>query len=54
MNLVELESVDRVEITILLDNVTDALLVDQDGVRRIDWPRSRPASLGRSRRPTPG
>jgi 7,8-dihydropterin-6-yl-methyl-4-(beta-D-ribofuranosyl)aminobenzene 5'-phosphate synthase len=40
MNRVVLESVDRVEITILMDNVTDPLLVDQDGVRRVNWPRA--------------
>ena len=40
MNTVALESVDRVEITILIDNVTDPLLVDRDGVRRVNWPRA--------------
>src|SRR3954451_17692661 len=40
MNRVVLESVDRVEVTILMDNVTDPLLVDQDGVRRVNWPRA--------------
>jgi len=45
MNLVELESVDRVEITILMDNVTDALLVDQEGVGRINWPRALHGAL---------
>ena len=40
MTRVALESVDRVEITILMDNVTDPLLVDQDGVRRVNWPRA--------------
>src|SRR3954467_1160129 len=45
MNLVELESVDRVAMTILMDNVTDALLVDQDGVRRINWPRALHGAL---------
>jgi 7,8-dihydropterin-6-yl-methyl-4-(beta-D-ribofuranosyl)aminobenzene 5'-phosphate synthase len=40
MNPLALESVDRVEITILMDNVTDPLLVDQDGVRRVNWPRA--------------
>jgi 7,8-dihydropterin-6-yl-methyl-4-(beta-D-ribofuranosyl)aminobenzene 5'-phosphate synthase len=36
---VELEPVDRVRITILIDNLTDALLVDQPGVTRVNWPR---------------
>jgi 7,8-dihydropterin-6-yl-methyl-4-(beta-D-ribofuranosyl)aminobenzene 5'-phosphate synthase len=34
-----LEPVDRVRITILIDNLTDALLVDQPGVARLNWPR---------------
>ena len=40
MERVELEPVDRVEITILMDNVTDALLVDQAAVTRINWPKA--------------
>ena len=40
MSLVELDPVDRVEITILMDNVTDPLLVDQDAVARINWPKA--------------
>jgi 7,8-dihydropterin-6-yl-methyl-4-(beta-D-ribofuranosyl)aminobenzene 5'-phosphate synthase len=40
MSQVELEPVDRVEITILMDNVTDPLLVDQDAVARINWPKA--------------
>jgi 7,8-dihydropterin-6-yl-methyl-4-(beta-D-ribofuranosyl)aminobenzene 5'-phosphate synthase len=45
MNPVVLESVDRVEVTILMDNVTDPLLVDQDGVRRVNWPRALQGAL---------
>jgi hypothetical protein len=45
MNRVALESVDRVEVTILMDNVTDPLLVDQDGVRRVNWPRALQGAL---------
>jgi hypothetical protein len=30
MSRVELEPVDRVEITVLMDNLTDPLLVDQE------------------------
>jgi 7,8-dihydropterin-6-yl-methyl-4-(beta-D-ribofuranosyl)aminobenzene 5'-phosphate synthase len=45
MSPVTLESVDRVEITILMDNVTDPLLVDQDGVRRVNWPRAMNGAL---------
>ncbi len=40
MERVELEPVDRVEITVLMDNVTDALLVDQAAVTRINWPKA--------------
>jgi 7,8-dihydropterin-6-yl-methyl-4-(beta-D-ribofuranosyl)aminobenzene 5'-phosphate synthase len=40
MERVALEPVDRVEITILMDNVTDALLVDQPAVARINWPKA--------------
>jgi hypothetical protein len=36
MTGVELEPVDRVEITILMDNLTDPLLVDQESVARIN------------------
>jgi 7,8-dihydropterin-6-yl-methyl-4-(beta-D-ribofuranosyl)aminobenzene 5'-phosphate synthase len=40
MNRVELEPVDRVKITILMDNVTDPLLVDQEAVTRVNWPKA--------------
>ena len=39
MASIELEPVDRIRITILIDNLTDALLVDQAGVSRVNWPR---------------
>ncbi len=39
MSAIALEPVDRVRITILIDNLTDALLVDQPGVARLNWPR---------------
>jgi hypothetical protein len=45
MSRVELEPVDRVAITILMDNVTDPLLVDQDAVARINWPKALMAAL---------
>jgi hypothetical protein len=52
MSHVELEPVDRARITILMDNVTDPLLVDQEAVARINWPR---ALMGRpSDRPRAG
>ena len=40
MSGIHLEPVDRVEITILMDNVTDPLLVDQDAVVRMNWPKA--------------
>lgn len=40
MSRVEIEPVDRVEITVLMDNVTDPLLVDQDAVQRVNWPKA--------------
>jgi 7,8-dihydropterin-6-yl-methyl-4-(beta-D-ribofuranosyl)aminobenzene 5'-phosphate synthase len=42
---VELEPVDRVEITILMDNLTDPLLVDQESVARINWPKALTGAL---------
>lgn len=39
MTAVALEPVDGIRITILIDNLTDALLVDQPGVARLNWPR---------------
>jgi 7,8-dihydropterin-6-yl-methyl-4-(beta-D-ribofuranosyl)aminobenzene 5'-phosphate synthase len=40
MSPVELEPVDRVEITILMDNLTDPLMGDQDAVARVSWPKA--------------
>src|SRR5438045_722100 len=42
---IALEPVDRIRITILIDNVTDPLLVDQDGVARVNWPRALHGAL---------
>ena len=39
MSTIALEPVDGIRITILIDNLTDALLVDQSGVTRLNWPR---------------
>ncbi len=38
--MIELEPVDRIQLTILMDNVTDPLLVDQDRVTRLNWPKA--------------
>ena len=40
MTPIELEPVDGVQITLLIDNVTDPLLVDQDAVARMNWPKA--------------
>src|SRR6201989_1731535 len=40
MTRVQIEPVDRVEITVLMDNLTDALLVDQEAVTRVNWPKA--------------
>ena len=45
MTQIELEPVDRVEITILMDNLTDALLVDQEAVARVNWPKALNGAL---------
>jgi hypothetical protein len=45
MNRVELEPVDHVEITVLVDNVTDPLLVEQESVVRMNWPRALVSGL---------
>ena len=45
---IELDPVDRIRITILIDNVTDPLLVDQEGVARINWPRAINGRLPRA------
>ena len=48
MRTIELEPVDRIELTILMDNLTDPLLVDQGGVLRLNWPRALTGGLPRS------
>ena len=48
MPAIELEPVDRIRITILIDNLTDPLLVDQAGVVRVNWPRAMNGRLPRA------
>jgi len=48
MNRIELEPVDRVAITILMDNVTDPLLIDQEAVARMNWPKALLGGLPRA------
>jgi 7,8-dihydropterin-6-yl-methyl-4-(beta-D-ribofuranosyl)aminobenzene 5'-phosphate synthase len=40
MTRIELEPVDRIAVTVLIDNLTDALLVDQGAVSRLNWPKA--------------
>ena len=42
---IELEPIDSIRITILIDNLTDPLLVDQAGVKRVNWPRALTGAL---------
>jgi 7,8-dihydropterin-6-yl-methyl-4-(beta-D-ribofuranosyl)aminobenzene 5'-phosphate synthase len=37
---IDVEPVDGLRVTILMDNVTDPLLPDQDGVTRLSWPKA--------------
>lgn len=37
---VMLEPVDRLRVTILMDNVTDALIPDHGPVTRVSWPKA--------------
>jgi hypothetical protein len=36
----QLEPVDRVQITILMDNVTEPLLIDHGAIARMNWPKA--------------
>jgi 7,8-dihydropterin-6-yl-methyl-4-(beta-D-ribofuranosyl)aminobenzene 5'-phosphate synthase len=40
MAQIELEPVDRIRVTILIDNVTDPLIPDQGPVSRLSWPKA--------------
>lgn len=48
MQTIELEPVDRVRVTVLMDNLTDPLLVDQEGVTRVSWPKALTGALPRA------
>ena len=48
MTAIEIEPVERIQLTILMDNVTDPLLVDQNGVARMNWPKALLGSLPRA------
>jgi 7,8-dihydropterin-6-yl-methyl-4-(beta-D-ribofuranosyl)aminobenzene 5'-phosphate synthase len=40
MTQVELEPVDRIRVTVLMDNVTDPLIPDEGPVTRLSWPKA--------------
>ena len=40
MAQIELEPVERIRVTILMDNVTDPLIPDQGPVTRFSWPKA--------------
>jgi 7,8-dihydropterin-6-yl-methyl-4-(beta-D-ribofuranosyl)aminobenzene 5'-phosphate synthase len=48
MSAVDLKPVDSVHITILVDNVTDPLMVDQPGAVRVSWPKALTGALPRA------
>ena len=48
MNRIELEPVDRVRVTVLMDNLTDPLLVDHERVTRLSWPKALTGGLPRA------
>jgi 7,8-dihydropterin-6-yl-methyl-4-(beta-D-ribofuranosyl)aminobenzene 5'-phosphate synthase len=46
---IELEPVDRVRVTVLVDNLTDPLLMDQDRITRVNWPKALSGLIPRTR-----
>ena len=48
MNTRQLEPVDRVRVTVLMDNLTDPLLADQERVGRLNWPKALAGGLPRA------
>jgi 7,8-dihydropterin-6-yl-methyl-4-(beta-D-ribofuranosyl)aminobenzene 5'-phosphate synthase len=49
VNTIALEPVDRVAVTVLIDNLTDPLLVDGPGIMRVNWPKAMNGALPRAR-----
>ncbi|HJW66453.1 MAG TPA: hypothetical protein VJ419_01610, partial [Gaiellaceae bacterium] len=39
MPQIELQPVEKIRVTVLMDNVTDPLIPDQDPVTRLSWPK---------------
>jgi 7,8-dihydropterin-6-yl-methyl-4-(beta-D-ribofuranosyl)aminobenzene 5'-phosphate synthase len=48
MSVVALEPVDRVRVTVLVDNLTDPLLADRGPVQRVNWPKALTGALPRA------
>jgi 7,8-dihydropterin-6-yl-methyl-4-(beta-D-ribofuranosyl)aminobenzene 5'-phosphate synthase len=48
VNVIPLEPVDRVRLTVLVDNLTDPLLVDRGPIGRLNWPRALGGDLPRA------
>ena len=46
--MINLEPVDQIQLTILVDNLTDPLLVDQEGVARVNWPKALLGAIPRA------
>lgn len=46
--MIALEPVDRVWVTVLVDNLVDPLLVDRDAIWRVNWPRALNGALPRA------
>jgi hypothetical protein len=53
MAQIELEPVEQIRVTILMDNVTDVLIADQGAVTRFNAPKSLARSAPASRRGLP-
>jgi len=46
--MIGLQPVDRVRVTVLVDNLVDPLLVDRDAIWRLNWPRALNGALPRA------
>jgi 7,8-dihydropterin-6-yl-methyl-4-(beta-D-ribofuranosyl)aminobenzene 5'-phosphate synthase len=46
--MIRLEPADQIQLTILVDNLTDPLLVDQEGIARLNWPKALLGAIPRA------
>ena len=46
--MIRLEPVDQIQLTILVDNLTDPLLADQEGIARLNWPKALLGAIPRA------